>query len=308
MFLSPLTVGNMFVRVQKTNAYFKRYQVKLRRRREGKTDYKARRRLVQQDKNKYNTPKYRFVVRITNKDVICQIIYAKVVGDSVMCAAYSHELPRYGVKVGLTNYAACYATGLLCARRLLDKLGLASKYVGVEDVTGEEFHVQEGEGRRPFKAFLDTGLARTTTGARPFAALKGAVDGGLDIPHSTKRFPGYNSETKELDSGVHRSRLLGVHVADYQKELLVEDAERYNEQFVGYVNNKVKPGEIEAMWQRCHAAIRADPKAAAKKDKPAKPKSYRTPPINTKTRLHIRSQRKVALKRKAAAAAGGSEE
>ena len=35
-------------------------QVKFRRRREGKTDYFARKRLVVQDKNKYNTPKYRY--------------------------------------------------------------------------------------------------------------------------------------------------------------------------------------------------------------------------------------------------------
>jgi large subunit ribosomal protein L5e len=293
----------VFLRLQKVNTYFKRYQVKLRRRREGKTDYKARRRLVQQDKNKYNTPKYRLVVRCTNKDVICQIVYAKVVGDAVVCAAYSHELPRYGVKCGLTNYAACYATGLLVARRLLDKLGLAGNYLGVEEVTGEEFHVEQAEGRRPFKAFLDTGLARTTTGARPFAALKGAVDGGLDIPHSVKRFPGYNGETKELDSSVHRNRLLGGHVADYQKELIVEDAERYNEQFVGYVNNKIKPADIEAMWQKCHAAIRADPKPAAKKAHPGKPKSYRNIPLTTKGRLHIRAQRKAAFKRKAEAAA-----
>ena len=40
---------------------------------EGKTDYFARKRLVTQDKNKYNTPKYRFVVRFTNKDIICQV-------------------------------------------------------------------------------------------------------------------------------------------------------------------------------------------------------------------------------------------
>jgi len=36
----------------------------------------------------------------------------------ILCAAYSHELPRYGVKVGLTNYAAAYCTGLLLARRV----------------------------------------------------------------------------------------------------------------------------------------------------------------------------------------------
>lgn len=85
---------------------------------EGKTDYYARRRLVVQDKNKYNTPKYRLIVRFTNKDIICQIAYAKIEGDRVVCSAYAHELPRYGVKVGLTNYAAAYCTGLLLARRV----------------------------------------------------------------------------------------------------------------------------------------------------------------------------------------------
>ncbi len=48
-------------------------QVKYKRRRVGKTDYRARLRLVTQDKNKYNTPKYRLVVRFTNKDIICQV-------------------------------------------------------------------------------------------------------------------------------------------------------------------------------------------------------------------------------------------
>lgn len=59
----------------KNKAYFKRFQVKFRRRREGKTDYYARRRLVVQDKNKYNTPKYRMIVRFTNKDICCQVIF-----------------------------------------------------------------------------------------------------------------------------------------------------------------------------------------------------------------------------------------
>jgi large subunit ribosomal protein L5e len=107
-----------FVKVVKSKAYFKRFQVKFRRRREGKTDYYARKRLVVQAKNKYNTPKYRMIVRISNKDICCQIAYARLEGDRVVAAAYSHELPKYGVKVGLTNYAAAYCTGLLLARRV----------------------------------------------------------------------------------------------------------------------------------------------------------------------------------------------
>ena len=60
------------------------------------------------------------VVRITNKDICCQIVYARLEGDRVVAAAYSHELPRYGVHVGLTNYSAAYCTGLLLARRVSD--------------------------------------------------------------------------------------------------------------------------------------------------------------------------------------------
>jgi len=107
-----------FQKVLKNKAYFKRFQTKYRRRREGKTDYYQRLRLVIQDKNKYNSPKYRLVVRFTNRDCICQIVYSRIDGDHVMAAAYSHELPRYGIKLGLTNYAAAYATGLLVTRRL----------------------------------------------------------------------------------------------------------------------------------------------------------------------------------------------
>ncbi len=102
--------------------------MKYKRRRQGKTDYRARLRLTTQDKNKYNTPKYRMTVRFSNKDITCQIQYATIAGDVVVAAAYSHELPRYGLKQGLTNYAAAYCTGLLLARRVLTKFGLADTY------------------------------------------------------------------------------------------------------------------------------------------------------------------------------------
>merc|ERR1712013_154741 len=108
-----------YVKVIKNRAYFKRFQVKFKRRREGKTDYYARKRLVTQDKNKYASPKYRMVVRITNKNVINQLVYSQLSGDRVIASAYAHELPRYGVSVGLTNYSAAYCTGLLLARRHL---------------------------------------------------------------------------------------------------------------------------------------------------------------------------------------------
>lgn len=134
-----------FVKVVKNKQYFKRFQVKFKRRRQGKTDYYARKRLIVQDKNKYNTPKYRLVVRISNCDITCQVAYARIEGDKIVCAAYSHELPKYGVKVGLTNYAAAYCTGLLLARRLLKKLKLDTLYEGTAEASGGEFNVENVE-------------------------------------------------------------------------------------------------------------------------------------------------------------------
>ena len=68
-----------------------------------------------------------------------------------------------------------------------------------------------------------------------FAALKGAVDGGLDIPHSEKRFPGYDSEAKSLNADVHRAHIFGQHVADDMKNLSEEDEEAYKWRFGRWV-------------------------------------------------------------------------
>lgn len=249
-----------FVKVVKDKAYFKRFQVKFKRRRQGKTDYYARKRLVVQAKNKYHTPKYRMIVRITNRDIVCQIAYARIEGDVIICAAYSHELPRYGVKLGLTNYAAAYCTGLLLARRILQKFKLDEIYHGMEEATGEDYCVENIDGKPgTFRCCLDVGLARTTTGARVFGALKGAVDGGIDIPHSNKRFPGYDNETKEFNPEVHRRHIYGLHIVDYMKVLLEEDEEAYKRQFSRYHKVGITPDEIEEIYKKAHAAIRADP-------------------------------------------------
>jgi len=258
-----------FVKVVKNKAYFKRYQVKFRRRREGKTDYYARKRLVVQAKNKYNTPKYRMIVRSSNTDVCCQVAYARLEGDHIVAAAYSHELPRYGVPVGLTNYAAAYCTGLLLARRILQKFNLDKVYEGTTDINGDYFCTEDNDdGPGAFRCCLDTGLARTSTGAKVFAAMKGAADGGLDIPHSVKRFPGYDNEEKQLDAEVHRKHIFGVHVADYMRSLADEDEDAYKRQFSRFIKNGITADNMEDMYKKAHSAIRADPahKPSVKKD------------------------------------------
>ena len=287
-----------FVKVVKNKAYFKRFQVKFKRRREGKTDYFARKRLTHQDKNKYNTPKYRLIVRFTNKDIICQVAYARLEGDHIICAAYAHELPRYGVKVGLTNYASAYCTGLLLARRLLTKLNLHEAYEGQTEVDGDEYHIESSDdGPGAFRCYLDTGLNRTSTGAKVFGALKGAVDGGLDIPHSTRRFPGYDDEEGAFSAEVHRGHIFGNNIGEYMNQLQ-EDEEAFKRQFGSYIKEGITSDKIEGMYQAAHEAIRADPTPAANEKKPYKGKRFGRKRLTKAQRDATVAQKKAAFLKK----------
>jgi large subunit ribosomal protein L5e len=201
-------------------------------------------------------------------------------GDVVMCAAESTELKNYGLSAGLTNYSAAYCTGLLIARRLLKNVGLSGDYKPNTEITGEYFNVDDfPEEKRPFKALLDVGIHRTTTGARVFGCLKGAADGGLNVPHSTKRFPGYTKakveevvnkrgkatgETEKQDAkfeaGKHRERIFGNHIFSYMTQLKKEDKEKYTRQFKNWdkcmSDNKAKT--LEELYKKVHAAIVKD--------------------------------------------------
>lgn len=293
-----------FVKVIKTKQYFKRFQVKFRRRREGKTDYRQRHKLITQDKNKYKSPKYRLVVRLTNKYVICQIVYAEIEGDKVLCAAHSSELERYGLPVGLKNYAAAYCTGLLVARRLLKKVGLDEVYSGVEEVGGEPistkhngkmYYVEEvDDEKRPFRALLDVGTKNTTTGARIFGAMKGASDGGLDIPHSEKRFPGYSRDTKEFDAETHKARIFGEHIADYMRELEEDDEEMFKKAFARYIESGIDADEMEDTITKVHEAIRANPEHVAKAKFSGIDKSFKKQVKLTRAERKTRSDAKKA--------------
>ena len=117
----------------------------------------------------------------------------------------------------------------------------------------------DGEDRRPFKCFLDVGLARTSTGARVFAAMKGVSDGGILVPHSENRFPGYDIETKELDADTLRKYIFGGHVAEYMEGLADDDEERFKTQFSGYIDDDIEADGLEEMYQEAHKAIREDP-------------------------------------------------
>uniref|UniRef100_A0A2K5PNZ8 Large ribosomal subunit protein uL18 n=1 Tax=Cebus imitator TaxID=2715852 RepID=A0A2K5PNZ8_CEBIM len=270
-----------FVKVVKNKTYFKRYQVKFRRQGEGKADHYARKHLTIQDKNKYTQIQDD---SSCNRDIICQIADA-------LCAAHAHELPKCGVKVGLTKSATAYCTGLLLACRLLNRFGLDKIYEGQVEVTGEEYHVESADGQPgAFTCYLDAGLARTTTGNKIFGTLNGAVDGGLSIPHSAKRFPGYDSESKEFNAEVHRKHIMDRNVADYRQD---EDA--YKKQFSQYIKNSVTPDMMEKMYKKAHAALRENPVYEKKPKKEVKKKRWNRPKMSLAQKKDRVAQKKASF-------------
>jgi large subunit ribosomal protein L18 len=135
--------------------YGSRYRVPLRRRREKKTDYQARKAFIVSGKP-------RLVARSSTNNTIAQIIIAKPIGDFVLASAHSRELvKKYGWKAATGNVPAAYLTGLLC--------GLKAKKSGIAE------------------AILDLGLVSPTNGSKVFSTMAGVVDAGVAIPHSDEK-------------------------------------------------------------------------------------------------------------------------
>ncbi len=295
-----------FIKLVKNKAYFMRYQTKFRRRHTGKTDYFARKRLIIQDKDKYNTPKYRLVVRFTSTRVIAQVVYATIQGDKVFAAADSNELRRFGLTAGLNNYASAYATGLLIARRLLKKVGLDTMYNGNTTLEKSYDASADEKDRRPFKVILDVGLKATSTGSKVFAVLKGVADGGVFIPHSPSRFPGFNKEKPEADNKVLRDRILGVHVDVYLKHL--KGTERETVQFKRWLDCLKTSGakSVEELYKKVQAEIRKNPdhvKRAAKQNPKREHTKFHKKRLNAKQRSeNVRKRIEIRQKELAKAA------
>lgn len=136
-----------------------RYNVDLRRRREGLTDYRQRLRLLRSGKP-------RLVARISNRIVRAQIEVPGAMGDETLAAASSDELAEYGWEAPRANLPSAHLTGILVGRR------------------GVEADVDE--------AVLDVGLHSPTPGAKVFAVQEGAIDAGLDVPHNDAVLPDWS--------------------------------------------------------------------------------------------------------------------
>jgi len=90
---------------------------------------------------------------------------------------------------------------------------------------------------------------------------------GLDIPHSTKRFPGYDKEASEFNASVHRDHIFGKHVADYMRHLIEEDEDAFKRQFGIFIKKGVTADDMEGMYTKAHAGIRKDPLRTKKPEK-----------------------------------------
>ncbi|XGI83307.1 50S ribosomal protein L18 [Halorutilales archaeon Cl-col2-1] len=145
------------------------YKVPMRRRREGKTDYQQRLRLLKSGKP-------RLVVRKSNKHTTVQIVTAGADGDYTEAKADTSDLAEYGWEAPTGNLPAAYLAGFLAGVRGLDE--------GFDE------------------AVADIGLNPVTPGNRVFAAVMGASDAGLEVPHGDDVVPSWE-------------RVRGEHIAEY---------------------------------------------------------------------------------------------
>ncbi len=143
------------------------FTVAYRRKREGKTNYKRRLTLL-----KSNLP--RLVIRKTNTEIVLQLVNYYEDGDRVIATIPSKKLTKFGWEYSKKSIPAAYLTGLLLAKTAKDK--------------------------KVSEAVLDLGLQTPQQKSKVYAALKGAIDGGLNIPADAKVFP-------------EESRLKGEHIA-----------------------------------------------------------------------------------------------
>ncbi len=132
------------------------YQVKFRRRRESKTDYRKRLALL-----KSNKP--RLVVRKGNNSVTIEVASYKPEGDVINAFFTSVALKKMGWIGHTGNIPSAYLAGYACAKKAIR--------AGIKE------------------AVLDIGLLSPVHASRPFAALKGAIDAGLKIPCDAAVFP-----------------------------------------------------------------------------------------------------------------------
>jgi len=179
------------------------YTVPMRRRREARTDYHQRLRLLKSGKP-------RLVARTSNTQVRAQLVETGPQGDTTIASARSTDLTEYGWEAPTGNMPAAYLTGLL--------VGLRAVKAGREE------------------AVLDIGLHSPTPGNKVFAVQEGAIDAGLEIPHNDavladwsrtrgEHIAAYAEQEGGLYSGALDATELPAHFDELRERLLDEEVE-----------------------------------------------------------------------------------
>lgn len=185
-----------------------RYRVQYRRRRERKTDYSARRILAISD-----AP--RFVVRVSNQNIIVQLVKSHIIGDEILTQTSSKELSeKYGWLASGKNIPAAYLLGLIAGNKALE--------AGIEE------------------ANLDIGLKKATKGSKVFAVVKGANDAGLNIPSDSDIMPSPES-------------INGSIIAEYAENM--EDPLEYEKRFSSYLRLGLRPEALNSHFEEVKARI-----------------------------------------------------
>jgi len=174
------------------------YRVPYRRRREHKTDFGKRRPLA-------TSSDPRLVFRPSNENILVQVVRSEIIGDYVMAHANSREMAKkYGWLGGSKNTSAAYLIGFLAGKRALKS--------GIERVN------------------LDLGIRTPTKGSRPFAAVKGAQDAGLDVHCEESVIPG-------------AERIDGSSVGGFARTVLEQPA-KGEHRFSSLVKRGLKPDDM----------------------------------------------------------------
>lgn len=188
------------------------YRVAFRRRREGKTDYRMRKRMILSRNS-------RLVIRGSLKHMNIQVVEARPEGDVVLTSAHSEEVSKaFGLRAPCGNVPAAYLTGLLAGRRAQD-IGLS-------------------------EAILDVGLRSPSRGCRVFAALKGAIDAGFKIEHDEKVLP-EESRVKGEHIASYASKLLSTDPRRYEAVFSVYLSKGLRPERIGEHFDQVKAKIIE---------------------------------------------------------------
>jgi large subunit ribosomal protein L18 len=170
--------------------------------RKEKTDYGKRLDLLKSDST-------RFVVRLSSKNMVAQLINYEPEGDKIVCAVSTKTLEKLGWKGSRTCLPAAYLLGFLIAKKASGKVK---------------------------SAILDIGKRRSILHSKIYATLKGAIDGGLNIPAQESIFPS-------------PERIKGEHIKNYAEKLLKENKEKYDKVFSFYIKNNIKPEKLPDHFQ-----------------------------------------------------------